>query len=501
VSTTEQAPVRDARVQSAIDHWAPRFVQAGVDYNDFVRTTAGVERWDDWIDAWAELGDRHAELAREAEAAGRTVTAGDAWPRASVAYHFGKFVWVLDENRVRPVHQKSVDALYAGHRALGNAVERIEAPLDGKAMVGNLRRPVGLDRPPLVLLIPGLDSTKEELLGMEEAFLRRGMATFALDSPGQGECTYELPLRYDYEVAVTSALDVLAGRDDVDLDRVGMVGQSMGGYFAPRAAAFEPRVKAVVGLSGAYKRVDIWDSLPPVNRETFIYKTHSRDAEEARGRAGDGPRGRAREARPPGAVRDRDARRAGALAADRDAGQGRATGRVRARRGRHARAVELPLPAAAAGVRLDGGEAGLIGPICAPAHFVTGVTNAGGAGWDSGDSVPRPSPGATMYAANSYVIRLATDADAQALQRLAELDAQPPLEGSIIIGELHGEPVAALALADDRTVADPFRPTAHLLATMRVRAQGLRAVERTPSLRERMIAGVPATYRAATRRA
>jgi pimeloyl-ACP methyl ester carboxylesterase len=283
VSTTaEPAPVRDARVQSAIDHWAPRFVQAGVDYNDFVRTTASVERWDDWIDAWAALGDRHAELAREAEAAGRAVTAGEAWLRASVAYHFGKFVWVLDEDRVRPVHQKSVDAMYAGHRALGNAVERIEAPLDGKAMVGNLRRPAGLDRPPLVLLIPGLDSTKEELLSMEEAFLKRGMATFALDGPGQGESTYELPLRYDYEVAVTSALDVLAAREDLDMDRVGMVGQSMGGYFAPRAAVFEPRIRAVAGLSGAYTRIDIWDSLPPVNRETFIYKTHSRDADEAR---------------------------------------------------------------------------------------------------------------------------------------------------------------------------------------------------------------------------
>jgi hypothetical protein len=100
-----------------------------------------------------------------------------------------------------------------------------------------------------------------------------------------------------------------------------------------------------------------------------------------------------------------------------------------------------------------------------------------------------------MYAANSYTIRLATDADADALKRLAQLDSQPPLQGAIIIGELHGEPVAALALDDDRTIADPFRPTAHLLATMRVRARGLRAAEITPSLRERMLAGLPATYR------
>ena len=100
-----------------------------------------------------------------------------------------------------------------------------------------------------------------------------------------------------------------------------------------------------------------------------------------------------------------------------------------------------------------------------------------------------------MYAANSYVLRLATDADADALTRLASLDGQAPLEGSILIGELHGEPVAALSLTDDRVVADPFRPTAHLLATMRQRARGLRAVEQTPSLRERLLAGLPMTYR------
>ena len=57
----------DTRVQSAIDHWAPRFVQGGVDFNDFQRTTAGIERWEDWLDAWRALGDD----ARRAGARGR----------------------------------------------------------------------------------------------------------------------------------------------------------------------------------------------------------------------------------------------------------------------------------------------------------------------------------------------------------------------------------------------------------------------------------------------
>ena len=274
--------VPDARVQSAIDHWLPRFTGAGVDYNDFVRTTAGIERWEDWLDAWDRLGDRHAELAREAEHSDRHQTAGEAWLRAAVAYHFAKFVWVIDPDRYRPVHQKSVDAYYSAHRMLGSGLERVEVPFEGVTMAGNLRRPDGAERPPLVVLVPGLDSTKEEFFYNEEAFLRRGMATFSLDGPGQGESQYELALRYDYEVAVTAALDALKDRDDLDFDRIGIVGVSMGGYLAPRAAAFEPRIRAVVAASGAYKRVEIYDQLPPLNRETFIRKTKTANADEAR---------------------------------------------------------------------------------------------------------------------------------------------------------------------------------------------------------------------------
>jgi pimeloyl-ACP methyl ester carboxylesterase len=277
--------VPDARVQSAVEHWGPRFVQAGVDYNDFLRTTSRVERWEDWLDAWTGLGDAHAETARAAEAASRRVTAGEAWLRAAVAHHFAKFVWVLDEARSRAVADKAVEALYAAHRSLEPTAERIEAPLDGSLVIGNLRRPAHAERPPLVLLIPGLDSTKEEFFLLEDVFLRRGMATLSLDGPGQGEGGYQLPIRPDYEVAVAAALEMLEGRPDLDLERVGALGVSLGGYYAPRAAAFEPRIRAVAGISGPFNFGETWDGLPELTRETFLYKSRARDAEEARERA------------------------------------------------------------------------------------------------------------------------------------------------------------------------------------------------------------------------
>jgi pimeloyl-ACP methyl ester carboxylesterase len=277
--------VPDPRVQSAIDHWAPRFVQAGMDYSDFLRTVTSVERWEDWLDAFAALGDAHAARAAEAGAAGRDVTAGEAWLHAAVAYHFARFVWVLDADRARAVADKAVAALYAAHRALGVGAERLEVPVDGGVVVGTLRFPAGVERPPLVLIIPGLDSTKEEFFRFEGVFLSRGMAALSLDGPGQGEGGYTLPIRPDYEVAVSAVLNALDGRDDLDMGRVGAIGVSLGGYHAPRAAAFEPRIRAVAGVSGAFNFGALWDKLPELTRETFIAKSGAADDADGREKA------------------------------------------------------------------------------------------------------------------------------------------------------------------------------------------------------------------------
>jgi pimeloyl-ACP methyl ester carboxylesterase len=275
----------DRRVRAAIDHWAPRFITMGVDYNDFVRTTSRIERWADWLDAWSATANEHLELARAAEDAGRGRSAGEAYLHAALCLHFAKFVWVLDAAAHRAATERSIAALYRAHGYLDPSAERVEASLDGALLVGNLRRPASVSRPPLVLLIPGLDSTKEEFFHHENAFLARGMATLSMDGPGQGEAGFRLPIRPDYEVAVSAMLDAVWGRDDVDLGAVGAVGVSLGGYYAPRAAAFESRIRAVAGISGPYDFGEQWDELPPLTRETFMVKSGARDEQEGLVRA------------------------------------------------------------------------------------------------------------------------------------------------------------------------------------------------------------------------
>jgi dipeptidyl aminopeptidase/acylaminoacyl peptidase len=277
--------VPDARVQAAIDHWGSRLIANGVDYNDFRRVTSSLERWEDWLGAWTATADGHREQAERAREAGHDLSAGEAYVRAAVSYHFAKFVWVLDTERNHAATRQAIAAMAEAHELLDPTAERIEAPLDGAVLAGNLRRPAGVDRPPLTVLIPGLDSTKEEFFHWEEVFLRRGMATLSMDGPGQGESGFVLHIRPDYEVAVAAMLDALAGRDDLDLDRIGAAGVSMGGYYAPRAAAFEPRIRAVAGISGAYDMSANWDALPSLTQGTLQHHTGASSPEEARAKA------------------------------------------------------------------------------------------------------------------------------------------------------------------------------------------------------------------------
>lgn len=108
------------------------------------------------------------------------------------------------------------------------------------------------------------------------------MAILAFDGPGQGESEYELGIRGDYEVAVRAVVDWVEKRTDVDIKRIGLWGVSMGGYYAPRAAAFEPRIKACISLSGPFDWAANWGALNELTRETFRVRARQKTQEDAR---------------------------------------------------------------------------------------------------------------------------------------------------------------------------------------------------------------------------
>ena len=269
------------RVQLAVAHWKPRFVANGIDLNDFERIQAATTDWAQWAPNWKAVGDMHRALAEEAAGQGRVVTATEAFQRAAWSYHLGKFLWFEDVDLHLEMNAL-VSAMYA--RALPYLRppgERLEIPFEGTTIPGNLRRPREVVRPPVVLLVPGLDSVKEERFAIEQGFLRRGMATLTVDGPGQGESAPRFPIRADWSSVVRPIIDVLAARSDVDAGRVGLMGISMGGIYGPLAAAREKRVRALVALAGPYDLSECWAALNPLTRGGYVFYTKSTDEAEA----------------------------------------------------------------------------------------------------------------------------------------------------------------------------------------------------------------------------
>lgn len=272
---------RDARVDAAIHHWAPRFVANGVPLADFEEVTSGIARWEDWCAAWSARGATHEALGETALAAGYRLTAGAHFNRAALCYHFAKFVFVNAYDEMRAAHMKAVACRTRALPLIEPAGERVVIPHESAQFHGILRRPRGIARPPIVVMCMGLDSAKEEMASNEDVFLERGMATLTFDGPGQGEAEYELPIRGDYEAAVKSVVDWVERRSDVDAARIGLWGVSLGGYYAPRAAAFEKRLKACIALSGPYDWAEIWPQLPQLTREAFRVRAKCRTQDEA----------------------------------------------------------------------------------------------------------------------------------------------------------------------------------------------------------------------------
>ncbi len=278
----DETVTKDKRVEIAIRNWAPRFVASGVSLTDFQEVTAGITHWDEWCAAWSARAAIHEDLARKALADGFRLSAGEHFTRAALCYHFGKFMFVHKYDEMRAAHMKVVECRNLALPLLAPPGERVEIPFNNNKLYGILRKPAGVARPPVVVMCVGLDSTKEELDVYENIFLARGMATLVFDGPGQGEAEYDIPIRGDYEVPVAAVVDYIETRADLDKNKIGIMGVSLGGYYSARAVAFEKRIKACLSFSGPYSWVEIFDARNELSRDAFRVRSHSKTLDEAR---------------------------------------------------------------------------------------------------------------------------------------------------------------------------------------------------------------------------
>ena len=214
---------------------------------------AGTEAF---LQAWSGLADRLIGLAKEDEAAGRTLSAGAKYGRAAT--------YLITAERLQRHGSPGREAAYARMldcfgrflRLNREPGERVEVLYEGKPIAGYFYPSHTASRAPCMIFVNGLDSTKEMIYGsgFAQALARRGVATLMVDQPGVGEALrlHGMAATPEPERWAGALVDYLQSRPDVSPDQIGIMGWSLGGYYAPRAAAFEPRLQCCVAWGANY---------------------------------------------------------------------------------------------------------------------------------------------------------------------------------------------------------------------------------------------------------
>jgi hypothetical protein len=207
---------------------------------------------DSWYRAWSGFGARLVGQADEAAKAGHRVSALGAYLRAAEYFRQAFFFHRddLDAAELRSAYSSSVQAFRSAMDHSGHPGRILSGPVSGYLFSPG---PAAVRRP-AIMHIGGYDGTAEELYAAVPPALHRGYVFAALDGPGQGSVLYDqrVPMRPDWENVVPAMFDAIAAQPEVDPRRIVLVGRSFGGLLAPRGAAGEHRLAAMIVDPGAF---------------------------------------------------------------------------------------------------------------------------------------------------------------------------------------------------------------------------------------------------------
>ena len=219
-----------------------------------------------WFEAWAAMAATLEAKGRSLAASGHAVSAAGYLSRAANYYHVGERFLQPKTAAGFDAYRRGVDCFALAARLLRHPrVEPVEVPYEGASLPALLVHadPASLRgrKAPAMVFFDGFDVTKEiqYFKGVPD-LAARGIACLIVDGPGNGESIRfrNLPLHHETERYATAAYDYLAARGEFDPQRIGVMALSLGGYYAPRAAAFEPRFACCVAWGAIWDYWQTW---------------------------------------------------------------------------------------------------------------------------------------------------------------------------------------------------------------------------------------------------
>jgi 2,6-dihydroxypseudooxynicotine hydrolase len=228
-------------------------VTGPLDSSDLERVLGRIVDQRTWYPSFRHEAEEAERLAEGFARDGRTLSAADMYHRASACYHWGAYLARVGSPEKAEGRSQRVRCYREAVSLWGERIVPVTIPYVGTEMPGYLHLADGVEPAPVVLMVNGADSVKEEYHNWARQFVRRGLSVLTMDGPGQGEMLGRLPMRPEaWEEPMGAAIDALQASGRVDAERVGIWGSSMGGFLALRAAAFEPRCRAAISSGGFF---------------------------------------------------------------------------------------------------------------------------------------------------------------------------------------------------------------------------------------------------------
>ena len=247
--------------------------------SDLQEITRRIQKFVDIPREFARVATRREAQGRETEAAGHFVEAREHYYIASCFYTNAMWAIYEEGNSQRLVWQERKRACYDKFiQYAGRPIERVEFPYEGKLVQALLHLPPGVkagEKVPCIMYIPGMDGVKEDNPMNNDPLLERAIAILSVDGPGQGE-TRERGIKCtasNYADVGRLACDYLVKRPEIDSDRIGVMGSSMGSYWAPHVVAAEQRFKAcaVSGVCVEPGQYAIFNMSSPTFKLNYMY--------------------------------------------------------------------------------------------------------------------------------------------------------------------------------------------------------------------------------------
>jgi dipeptidyl aminopeptidase/acylaminoacyl peptidase len=213
-----------------------------------------------WTKAWDGAGAQQEEYAEEDLRHGYRRSASARYLRASNYYLTGERQTLPGLAKTHS-YERALTAFAKAIEYMPRPLERVEIESPDGILPGYLIPARAQGPTPVVIFYNGFDVTKELLYGfIREEFADRGIACLVIDTPGTGEPLRlrGVPSRPDYEVPTSAIVDYLVTRPDIDPARIGLLGISLGGYYAPRGASFEHRINACAAWGGVWDYGAVW---------------------------------------------------------------------------------------------------------------------------------------------------------------------------------------------------------------------------------------------------